>query len=212
MSSEQSQKVSAWRRRTKEKAIIYKGSSCIVCGYNRCPAALDFHHVDESTKLFAISNAGICRAWLKVKSELDKCVLLCNRCHMEHHHGDLNLEIYLEESPSIDTGDEALRAAGFDPYFSRKERWDIKTNKIVMKDPKKCIDCRTPVYRTSKRCKACDTKRPRKTKIEWPDVDDLIDLVKSTSFVSVARELGVSDNAIRKRIRTKSDVNPKDLV
>jgi len=37
-------------RRTKKKAIVYKGGKCQMCGYNKCPAALDFHHLDPSTK------------------------------------------------------------------------------------------------------------------------------------------------------------------
>lgn len=204
--------VSDWRRRTKQKAILYKGGSCIVCGYNRCPAALDFHHVDESEKKFAVSNSGICRAWLKVKAELDKCVLLCNRCHMEHHYGDLDLDLFLHQSPSVDEGDQALRESGFDPYSYQKEKWNAKTGMITPENLHLCTDCKTPVYRTSKRCKTCDAKRPRRTKVEWPEVGDLIELVQKTSFVSVAKDLGVSDNAIRKRIRTRSDTDPKDLV
>jgi hypothetical protein len=52
------------RRRTKKRAIEYKGGKCQRCGYNRCVEALDFHHLDPSQKDFRISN-GNNRAWDK---------------------------------------------------------------------------------------------------------------------------------------------------
>lgn len=80
-------------QKTKLKAIEYKGGKCIVCGYHKCPNALTFHHIDPSKKSFGIS--GGTRSFEKLKSELDKCVLLCHNCHAELHAGLINLEDYL---------------------------------------------------------------------------------------------------------------------
>lgn len=72
------------RRDNKQKGVDYLGGKCIKCGYNKCNAALDFHHVDSSDKEF--NPAHLTRGnWNKLKSELDKCVLLCSNCHREHH-------------------------------------------------------------------------------------------------------------------------------
>ena len=68
-------------------AITYKGGKCQCCGYNRCLGALEFHHIDPSSKDFGISSKGYTRSWDKVKSELDKCVLVCANCHREIHEG-----------------------------------------------------------------------------------------------------------------------------
>lgn len=38
----------------------------------------------------------------------------------------------------------------------------------------------------------------RKPKIDWPDVDVIVDKLANQSFLSLGRELGISDNAIRK--------------
>lgn len=84
-------KVVSWRRRQKLKAIEYKGGCCEVCGYNKCPAALSFHHKDPSEKDFGISSGKI-RGWDKIKIELDKCMLVCNNCHAEIHYQQ-NLDI-----------------------------------------------------------------------------------------------------------------------
>ena len=75
--------VTEWRRRTKLKAVEYKGGKCIRCGYNKNVAALDFHHRDPSTKSFGIANSGNCIAWELVQIELDKCDLVCANCHRE---------------------------------------------------------------------------------------------------------------------------------
>jgi len=45
----------------------------------------------------------------------------------------------------------------------------------------------------------------RKTKINWPPIEQLIKMVEATSYVFVAKQLGVSDNAVRKRIKTRNN-------
>lgn len=75
--------VSENRRNTKLKAIEYKGGKCEICGYKKCPAALQFHH--KYGKDFGIAKNGYTRAWEKVRIELDKCMLLCANCHAEIH-------------------------------------------------------------------------------------------------------------------------------
>lgn len=62
--------------------------ACRNCGYNRCLQALDFHHIDEKSKLFGISHynrKGITPEILQ--AEIDKCVVLCSNCHREFHAG-----------------------------------------------------------------------------------------------------------------------------
>jgi len=75
------------RKELKQKAIDYLGGKCKICGYYKCIRALDFHHKDPTTKDFGISKSGYTRSWEKVKAELDKCILLCCRCHKEVHAG-----------------------------------------------------------------------------------------------------------------------------
>lgn len=74
------------RRNLKIKAVEYKGGKCEACGYSKCLGALDFHHRDKLEKEFGIGKGGYTRSWLKVKKELDKCDLLCCRCHTEKHY------------------------------------------------------------------------------------------------------------------------------
>lgn len=81
---------STWKvrtgRKSKQKAITYKGGKCSRCGYDKCAAALEFHHLNPAEK--KISIAVMCSNGLKfdsLKIELDKCILLCANCHRELH-------------------------------------------------------------------------------------------------------------------------------
>lgn len=73
------------QRKTKQLSVEYKGGKCSKCGYNKCLAALDFHHLDPNTKDKDYFNqrGGLTE---NLKSELDKCILLCANCHREEHH------------------------------------------------------------------------------------------------------------------------------
>jgi len=75
------------RRKLKLRAIEYKGGKCILCGYAKCPAALQFHHIDDVEKEFGISS-GDTRSWEKLRVELDKTILVCANCHHEAHHAE----------------------------------------------------------------------------------------------------------------------------
>jgi hypothetical protein len=87
--------VSAWRRRVKLKLIARSGGRCVLCGYDRHPAALHFHHADPATKAFVLSRQGVTRSFAEAAAEADKCVLLCGNCHaeVEAGHTDLPAEV-----------------------------------------------------------------------------------------------------------------------
>ena len=82
-----SEAVSAYRRSVKRRLVEEAGGSCRLCGYDRCVAALEFHHIDPSTKRFSLSLKGVARAFDTVREEAAKCVLLCSNCHAEVEAG-----------------------------------------------------------------------------------------------------------------------------
>lgn len=73
-----------WQR-LKTDAVLYKGGVCEICGYNKCLAALEFHHINMEEKEFTISKVRTLSVD-KIKHELDKCMLLCSNCHREIHY------------------------------------------------------------------------------------------------------------------------------
>lgn len=82
--------VVSWRQRTKKKLVEYKGGKCFLCGYNRCVGSMHFHHKDPSQKEFNITALTI--SFEKLKSEVDKCVLVCSNCHGEIHAGLVSID------------------------------------------------------------------------------------------------------------------------
>lgn len=83
------EKLAQTRARTAQQALRYtqwkQAQGCSICGYNCCGAALDFHHVDMSTK----DHSPKSRDWETAAAveERKKCILVCANCHRELHHG-----------------------------------------------------------------------------------------------------------------------------
>jgi len=63
------------------KATLY----CAKCGFNHT-AALDFHHIDPSTKTGSVNQFISDGRFKAAFEEVKKCVVLCANCHRIHHH------------------------------------------------------------------------------------------------------------------------------
>lgn len=79
--------VAGWRRNVKRVLIAEAGGRCRLCGYDRSPAALQFHHLDPATKDYSLSHQGVTRSLARARAEAKKCVLLCANCHAEVEAG-----------------------------------------------------------------------------------------------------------------------------
>lgn len=78
--------VSRRRRKVKRLLVQEAGGACLLCGYDRCISALEFHHVDPREKRFALSLRAA-RSLERLRAEARKCVLLCANCHCEVESG-----------------------------------------------------------------------------------------------------------------------------
>lgn len=81
-----SQKKHSWFRDIKKKL------SCYVCGENDY-VCLDFHHIDPSTKLFAVSEDVRNYSKRAILEEISKCACLCANCHRKHHANRLEVPL-----------------------------------------------------------------------------------------------------------------------
>ena len=79
--------VSRRRRRVKWILVEEAGGACLLCGYKRCIAALEFHHLVPTDKRFSLSHRGVARSLERARAEARKCVLLCSNCHAEVESG-----------------------------------------------------------------------------------------------------------------------------
>ena len=57
---------------------------CQHCGYNEHPVALEFDHIDPSTKKFSIGSQLMSMSWKSIHEEIAKCQVLCANCHQIH--------------------------------------------------------------------------------------------------------------------------------
>jgi transposase len=74
------------RRKAKELLVGELGGSCRLCGYDRCLAALEFHHLDPEAKAFGVASRGA-HGIERLRAEVRKCILLCSNCHAEVESG-----------------------------------------------------------------------------------------------------------------------------
>ena len=89
------------KRRTKLKvlAVQYLGGKCQnpECGWSGPIDGFDFHHRDPEQKDFTIAAKGHTRSWKAIRAELDKCTLLCARCHRLEHWSLKPSRVILDE-------------------------------------------------------------------------------------------------------------------
>jgi 5-methylcytosine-specific restriction endonuclease McrA len=85
------------RHRRKLKSILVQeaGGRCVVCGYDRHPRALEFHHLNPDEKRLTLSANGVTLSLDALRAEARKCVLLCSNCHAEVEDGLISPPIEL---------------------------------------------------------------------------------------------------------------------
>jgi hypothetical protein len=74
-------------KKLKQEMVNYKGGCCQICGYKKYIGALEFHHLNPNEKDFTIAHVRQYKFDDIIKSELDKCMLVCSNCHREIHGG-----------------------------------------------------------------------------------------------------------------------------
>jgi len=176
--------VKKWRKKTRIRAIESMGGCCVICGYDSCPEALDFHHLDPESKDFSLSSARANpKSWDKIVKELKKCVLICCRCHRELHAGQIELP---ENFRRFDDS--------FLSYAPPKEEMDS------------CPVCQKKKKSRYLTCsKSCAAKRRRL--IDW-DNFQLLDKLENKSKNAIAKDLGVSWKTVskhEKRLRLQAE-------
>lgn len=178
----------ARRLAIKTMLVNYAGGKCQCCGYNKLVGALEFHHIDESSKDFAMSDAQHIAIEL-IREELDKCVLVCSNCHREIHKS-------VTICPKINT-EERLSME----YLFDKKQSPAKQKKILAR--KQCLtpSCNGVAFDKHGSCRKCAGRRIHKEVGNWPTYDVLLDMVFKMPTTRIAEIVGVSDVAVAKRLK-----------
>lgn len=195
--SANSENVVRCRKRLKIRAVAYLGGSCTKCGYSRCVDAMDFHHRDPTTKDFQIGAGGVYHRFEIVKLELDKCDLLCANCHRELHASAL------DEPPK--RGKPHLTWPSFDELSLRVQQESLtaiaiafRVSRITVRNWCRKLGVQLPDHGSRLSSAKMVT---RKNPTLWPSPDLLKILVWKKPVLQVAKDLGVSDAAVKKRCK-----------
>lgn len=159
------------RKRRKLLFVERFGGKCQFCGYNKCVNALEFHHIDESTKKYSPSSVIGSKSLDVVEKELEKCILICANCHRELHYDNQSLDL----------------SRYFKPWIVNKCNFCGKEFKTKENDSKYC----------SGQCFHID----RRKVLQRPSKDELKQLINEFSWTAIGKKFGVSDNAVRKWAR-----------
>lgn len=88
------------------------------------------------------------------------------------------------------------------------EKENLKATRLYRISQNKFCECGNSKNRKAKKCSDCYDKT-RVTKTTYPETDVLLERVRSEGYEVLARELGVSGNAIRKRLQRLTGSYPK---
>ena len=171
------EKVQRWRNRTKARIIKAMGGKCVICGYYKCDAAMDLHHINPDEKEFGFGKMmANPKSWEKIVIELRKCVLLCSRCHREIHYGVTVLPkqytIFNEKYADYKRIDKLSKQTYCPICGNKKNDWNTTCSR------------------------SCAAKKSYSVK--WNEIN--LELQKHNNNKSlVARELNISTAAVRKR-------------
>lgn len=185
-----------FRQLRKKKLIEYAGGKCSQCGYSKdCPRAYHFHHLDPKNKKFGIGSS-YWKPMKTLKEEVDKCILLCSRCHDEIHDEEYEKSRKLtikDHRRKLELAKKAkhefLKSRGVDPTTKTRECQVCLISFKVTKDGPGQKYCSL----------SCSCKS--KSKIDWSKVDLLAMTKKYNSTEEIARKLNVSGGVVRKRLK-----------
>lgn len=204
------------QQKLKREAIEYKGGSCISCNYDDYPGALDFHHLDPSKKDFSIGKVKH-RSLNTIKSELDKCILLCSNCHREIHAGYIKYEKGLIIKTNSDTLEWYVTVS--DKHLKVKKDLEIiiqryknkETTKDIAKDYNITSNYLLTILnkegiRVSNISEQSEILHPKKG--NYPSDEELSQLVWTKPLQHLAKDFGISDVALGKYCKSRGIDKP----
>lgn len=180
-------------RLIKEKIFEKKCYKCNNTEWMGQPVPLELEHINGNHR----------------DNRIENLTLLCPNCHAQtdtyRGKNQKRAGVGQRRAGILKISDEEKSVAGSNPVTctyciicDEPCRNDVYWHK----ECNTCCDC--GVKSSGLRCKSCAGKARESTKIEWPPVEELLDRLVNSNYTRLAKELGVSDNAIRKRIANHS--------
>lgn len=179
--------------------------------WNNLPIPLELHHCDGE----------------KTNNNIWNIQILCMNCHAQTHNfrgknkftvkivRKVSEEKMIEAIKSSHTKREALIKCGLAAYGGSY----VRINNVLLKHDVNFLT-KEPAGKKIRIYKAEEKKEKKEeipknlyippTKIDWPNKESLEEMIKNNSVSSIARKLGVCDNAVRQRAK-KYGINIKNI-
>jgi 5-methylcytosine-specific restriction endonuclease McrA len=191
------------------------GSSLNVIKRRICNLKLDISHfVDGNYKKgqgrsldeVLVKNSTYSRGNLK-KRLLENGMLKneCSECPQKEEHNGKHLVMIIDHINGINNDHRLENLRMLCPNCNSQQKTFAGGNSKRAKT-NKCLGCGVEVKKRNIRCLLCENShrggKVGNRKVERPPYEQLLQEIKDTSYCAVGRTYGVSDNAIRKWIKT----------
>lgn len=185
-----------------ESGVPYECKECGTTKWQGKPLTLDVDHIDGNP----------------LDSRIENLRFLCPNCHRQtptfgnqRRTPNEGLKIMITCACG-NTKQKTAKTCSFCYATKRQEKT------VAAKESSTCLDCPNKIKIGSLRCRSCHQLSTRgkplaasTNKILWPSELELLARLRVSNFFALGRELGVSDNAVRKRLRMLG-YDPKTLL
>lgn len=194
--------------RIRAEAIAALGGECVDCG---TVEDLQFDHLDRYQKSFDVGRL-LNYSKLIRDEELKKCVLRCGDCHraktkaMKDYKGVPHGEGVAGKGKCRCESCAPLKETQSEKFERLRTEQEYELHLKVT-----TCDCGQTKAKRSDSCLQCANDAKKVAIYQYPEVEELVFRVKKSSFSAVGRELGMTDNAIRKYLK-RNGIDPKTLL
>lgn len=197
--------------RIRKEEVANLGGKCVDCGTFD---DLEFDHADRTQKAVDIAKL-LGYSAVRRKEELKKCVLRCAPCHraktrkMKDFHRKQHGEGLIGREGCLCDKCEPLKAeyeATFQELQTAADEQLMIARAAHAKSFTTC-ECGNQKSRKSQVCLDCRNAIKHKNTAYYPQLDELVTLIRLHGYVAAGRKIGVSDNALRKHL-SRNGVTP----
>lgn len=163
-----------------------QGDDCGLTEWRKKPIPLELEHIDGDSS----------------NNDYSNLLLLCPNCHAQTPTWRRAKISAIRHGRLCTNCENEVRSDQYTMCFRcRRKNYGLNATKNL--EPKFCA-CGAELAGSNTKGVCLKCSHVAQQRIVWPSVEELQERLKTTSFVQLGKQLGVSDNAIRKYLRNNS--------